>query len=69
MTQRLIRLRRLIIFDKVNLMSDRNMSTSKEPAEGNMSDDDQDFLESLEKEASEFSKVSVPLRGLNIYSD
>lgn len=38
-------------------MSARNISSSKGSAAGNMSDDDQDFLDSLEKEASEFSKV------------
>lgn len=34
-----------------------------------MSDDDQDFLESLEKEASEFNKVCPPLHGIHLYSD
>lgn len=38
-------------------MSARNISTSKDSAEGNMSDDDKDFLDSLEKEASEYNKV------------
>lgn len=41
-------------------MSARSISTSKESLEGNMSDDDQDFLDSLEKEATEYNKVCPP---------
>ena len=40
-------------------MSAKNVPTSKESAEGNMSDDepDQEFLQALEQEASEFKKA------------
>lgn len=50
-------------------MSARNISTSKESVEGNMSDDDQDFLDSLEKEATEYNKVCPPLQSIRLYSD
>jgi hypothetical protein len=34
-----------------------------------MSDDDQDFLDSLEKEATEYNKVCPPLQGIHLYLD
>lgn len=50
-------------------MSARSISTSKESVEGNMSDDDQDFLDSLEKEATEYNKVCSHLQGIHLYAD
>jgi hypothetical protein len=41
---------------RLNALRMRSTSTSC-VAQGNMSDDDKDFLDSLEKEASEYSKV------------